>query len=72
MADVPEQMTWQGGLWIGIFVNRDYCRSTPDRSPVAYRPERMSSLTRSRERRLQRPVGCGTFGIHERHSVEAG
>ena len=48
MADVPEQMTWQGGLWIGIFVNRDYCRSTSDRSPVAYRPERMSSLTKSR------------------------
>ena len=48
MADVPEQMTWQGGLWIGIFVNRDYCRPTSDRSPVTYRPERMSSLAKSR------------------------
>ena len=48
MADVSEQMIWKGGLWTGKFVNRDYCRFTSDRSPVTYRPERMSSLTKSR------------------------
>ena len=32
----------------GKFVNRDYCRFTSDRSPVTYRPERISSLTKSR------------------------
>ena len=32
MADVSEQMIWKGGLWIGIFVHRDYCRFTNDRS----------------------------------------
>ena len=44
---VPHHST-KGGLWTGKFVNRDYCRFTSDRSPVTYRPERISSLTKSR------------------------
>ena len=48
MADVSERKIWKGGLWIGIFVNRDYCRFTSDCSPATYRPERISSLTKSR------------------------
>ena len=48
MADVSERMIWKGGLWIGIFVNRDYCWFTSDCSPATYRPERISSLTKSR------------------------
>ena len=48
MVDVSEQMIWKGGLWIGIFVNRDYCRFTTDRSPFTNRPERISSLTKLR------------------------
>ena len=48
MADISERMIWEGGLWIGIFVNRDYCRFTSDCSPTTYRPERISSLTKSR------------------------
>ena len=40
MADVSEQMIWKGGLWIGIFVHRDYCRFTTDR--------RISSLMKLR------------------------
>ena len=41
-------LIWKGGVWIGIFVNRDYCRFTSDCSPATYRPERTSSLTKSR------------------------
>ena len=48
MVDVSEQVIWKGGLWIGIFVNRDYCRFTTDRSPLTNRPERISSLTKLR------------------------
>ena len=48
MADVSEQMIWKGVLWTGKFVDRDNCRFTSDCSPVAYGPERISSLTKSR------------------------
>ena len=48
MADVSERMIWKGDVWIGKFVNRDYCRFTSGRSPAIYRPERTSSLTKSR------------------------
>ena len=48
MADVSERMIWKGGVWIGIFVNRDDCRFTSGCSPATYRPERTSSLTKSR------------------------
>ena len=41
-------MIWKGGLWIGIFVHRDYCRFTTDRSPFTNRPERISSLMKLR------------------------
>ena len=41
-------MIWKGGLWIGIFVHRDYCRYTTDRSPFTNRPERISSLMKLR------------------------
>ena len=44
MADETEQMIWQGDLWSGMFVHRDYCRNTTGRSPFESGPEQMSSL----------------------------
>ena len=45
MADETEQMNWQGDVWSGMFVHRDYCRNTTTgRSPFENRREQMSSL----------------------------
>ena len=72
MADVSERMIWKGGLWIGIFVNRDYCRFTSDCSHRYIQARTNKQPDEIAKRRLERPVGYGTFGIHERRSVEAG
>ena len=44
MADETEQMIWQGGVWSGMFVHREYCRYTTGRSPFESGPVQVSSL----------------------------
>ena len=48
MADVSEQLIWKGGLWIGMFVHREYCRYTTGRSPFESGPIQVSSLMKLR------------------------
>ena len=44
MADVSEQMTWQGDAWNGIFVHSEYCRNTTGRSPFVCGPVQVDKL----------------------------
>ena len=44
MADVSEQMIWQGDVWNGMFVHSEYCRNTTGRSPFESGPVQVSSL----------------------------
>ena len=44
MADVPEQMIWQGDVWSGMFVHSECCRNTTGRSPFESRPVQVDNL----------------------------
>ena len=44
MADVSEQMIWQGDVWNGMFVHSEYCWNTTCRSPFESGPVQVSSL----------------------------
>ena len=48
MADETGQMIWQGGVWSGMFVHREYCWYTTGRSPFGSGSVQVSSLTKSR------------------------
>ena len=48
MADEIERMTWQGDMWSGMFVHREYCRYTTGHSPFGSRPLQVISLTKLR------------------------
>ena len=44
MADVSEQMIWQGDVWNGMFVHSEYCRNTSGRSPFESGPVQVDNL----------------------------
>ena len=44
MADVSEQMIWQGDVWNGMFVHSEYCRNTTGRSPFESGPVQVDNL----------------------------
>ena len=48
MADETEQMIWQGDVWNGMFVHREYCRYTTGHSPFVSGPIQVISLTKLR------------------------
>ena len=48
MADETEQMIWQGDVWSGMFVHREYCRYTTGRSPFGSGPIQVISLMKLR------------------------
>ena len=48
MADETEQMIWQGDVWSGMFVHREYCQYTTGHSPFGSGPIQVISLMKLR------------------------